>query len=155
MNCLGDRTRPSVPPGAARAWQEARPRALLLSGLGAVLTVARLLEASPAGLGTHRQLGLPPCVFHHVTGVPCPMCGATTAFAHAMHGEWGRALACHPVGAVACAACVALTLWLLACTVVRSMPDPVPPLARAARGKYWLPGLTLALMVQWAVRVWG
>ncbi len=45
------------------------------------LSVARWLSPDPAGFGTHEQLGLAPCTFFWLTNVPCPMCGATTAWA--------------------------------------------------------------------------
>ena len=32
-------------------------------------------------MGTHQQLGLPPCNFVTLTGYPCPACGMTTSFA--------------------------------------------------------------------------
>jgi hypothetical protein len=53
----------------------------LALGSGGILTVARWLEPSPAGHGTHLQLGLRPCSVLTWTGYPCPMCGATTTFA--------------------------------------------------------------------------
>lgn len=47
----------------------------------------------------HPQLGLPPCGFYTVTGVPCPTCGYTTAVSHVAHGQWIAALLAQPAGA--------------------------------------------------------
>lgn len=49
---------------------------------GVLLLVARSLDPDPTGMGTHRQLGLGGCAMLSTTGVPCPMCGMTTTFAH-------------------------------------------------------------------------
>jgi len=74
------------------------------AGLGAasVLALARTLEASAAGHGTHTQLGLPPCGFYSLTGVPCPACGLTTSFVHLAHGDWVSAALANPVGVPLC-----------------------------------------------------
>jgi len=69
--------------------------ALLASG---VLGVARLLVPNPSGVGTHTQLGLPGCGFLALTGLPCPACGLTTAFAHMADGELLHALHAHALG---------------------------------------------------------
>jgi hypothetical protein len=55
---------------------------------------------SPAGghMGTHRQLGLLPCGFVTMTGYPCPTCGMTTAFAHAVRGHIGESIRSQPAG---------------------------------------------------------
>ena len=81
-----------------------------------ILLVAFSLSASERGLGTHRQLGLPPCGFAVMTGFPCPTCGMTTAFAHMAHGRPLKAMRCQPAGgflalgtlvaALACSVCV-------------------------------------------------
>jgi len=65
----------------------------------AFVTAARL---TPAGthLGTHRQLGLPPCGFVVMTGLPCPTCGMTTAFSHAARGRLIAAARTQLAGAV-------------------------------------------------------
>ena len=64
----------------------------------AVLALAARLEPDPRGLGTHVQLGLPPCGFHALTGLPCPGCGLTTAFAHGIRGQWVEAASANPLG---------------------------------------------------------
>ena len=50
-------------------------------GSGLVLAIAIYLEPSEVGHGTHTQLGLGQCSFLTYSGLPCPMCGATTSFA--------------------------------------------------------------------------
>lgn len=75
-------------------WQQSPRRDLLLrdgiptSVVIIILGLARWLTPSPKLLGTHQQLGLPPCVFYVITGHLCPSCGATTSFSLLMHGQW-------------------------------------------------------------------
>lgn len=64
----------------------------------AVLGVARCLQPSAGGLGTHEQLGLAPCRFHVLTGIPCPSCGLTTCFAYAAHLQFQQAFLASPFG---------------------------------------------------------
>ena len=54
------------------------------------------LKPDPSLQGTHRQLGLPPCIFRLITGVPCPFCGATTSFALLARGRFHPALLANP-----------------------------------------------------------
>ena len=71
----------------------------LLSAFGvSVLGVARFLTPSPSGVGTHQQLGLPPCGFLVWLDWPCPACGLTTAFARTARLQWGPAFRAHPLG---------------------------------------------------------
>lgn len=51
------------------------------------LITARLLSPDPTGLGTHQQLGLPPCSMRFLLGIRCPACGMTTSWSHFMRGE--------------------------------------------------------------------
>jgi len=53
-----------------------------------LLAVAGLLEPSQEGMGTHQQLGLPPCAMRVVLGVRCPGCGMTTSWSHLVGGQW-------------------------------------------------------------------
>lgn len=68
---------------------------LLLTG---VLLVARVLTPDPSGVGTHLQLGLPPCGLMSWLGFRCPACGLTTSFAHMARLAFLPALRAHPLG---------------------------------------------------------
>jgi hypothetical protein len=68
--------------------------------IAVVLVTARLLSPAPSGIGTHEQLGLPPCIFHILTGHGCPGCGLTTAFAYMAQGDVSSALQANPTGVV-------------------------------------------------------
>ncbi len=70
----------------------------LISLSGAVLLVGRWLTPSPRGVGTHEQLGLPPCAWLHLTGIPCPSCGLTTSVAHAARLHFHEAFVTQPFG---------------------------------------------------------
>jgi hypothetical protein len=90
----------TVDPWLNGRWTAAnRPWAALVLGacLG-LLSVAAWLTPDPRGLGTHEQLGHPPCLTMMAWGVPCPTCGMCTAFAHAVRGEVLRAFHAQPAG---------------------------------------------------------
>lgn len=89
---------------------------LAVAGLGllAPLAVAGWLSPSPAGFGTHQQLGLPPCTFVWLFGVRCPSCGMTTSWSHAVRGQWLASLRSNAGGAALAAAAMAIAPWLLA-----------------------------------------
>ena len=73
---------PVMFPVSGRLWG-----AGLAAGAITLLVVAAWLHPDPSGAGTHTQLGLPPCGFYSMTGLPCPTCGMTTAFAFAVRGQ--------------------------------------------------------------------
>ena len=58
-----------------------------------LLAIASQLEPSASGLGTHQQLGLPPCSFRMLLGIRCPGCGMTTSWAYFVRGQWDASLA--------------------------------------------------------------
>jgi len=72
-------------------------------------------EGRPLLMETHRQLGLPPCTFRLVTGMPCPSCGMTTSFALLMHGELSASLKANAVGTLLALLCVLVIPWSLLC----------------------------------------
>lgn len=53
----------------------------------ALLAIAAVLKPDSSGLGTHQQLGLPPCAIRVSLGVRCPSCGMTTSWAHYVRGQ--------------------------------------------------------------------
>ena len=64
----------------------------------AILVIAHHLTPDPSGVGTHRELGLPPCYFLKLTGIICPSCGLTTSFAWMARGNFTAAFHAHPLG---------------------------------------------------------
>lgn len=81
-------------PSARARWVAAT---VLLSSVG-LLAIAAWVEPGGRQAGTHQQLGLPPCSALVVTGLPCPTCGMTTAFAYTVRGRWISALVAQPAG---------------------------------------------------------
>lgn len=66
----------------------------------ALLAVASWLKPAGSGLGTHQQLGLPPCGWIIAMNLPCPTCGMTTAFAAAANARPLAAFTAQPLGAL-------------------------------------------------------
>lgn len=87
----------------------------ILIALSAItLAIARALRPSANGYGTHQQLGLPPCAFFKLTGIPCPSCGLTTSFAHAARLHIYQAFVTQPFGLVAfCLTVLGIPLCIL------------------------------------------
>ena len=79
-----------------------------------LLAAAIVLTPSKEGMGTHQQLGLPPCTFLYVTGIPCPFCGMTTSWTHAAHGDLLASFVTQPMGLVLFLVDVAFAVVLLA-----------------------------------------
>jgi hypothetical protein len=66
----------------------------------AVFVVAARVHPDGYSMGSHQQLGLPPCAFVLMTGLPCPTCGMTTAYAYTIRGRVGSALHAQAAGFV-------------------------------------------------------
>jgi hypothetical protein len=135
---------PAVPSSEVRIdWTDRWVSALLAGGAGSVLAIARWLDPSPVGHGTHTQLGLTDCTFYVLSGVPCPMCGATTTFAlmtdlHILDGVLNQ-----PFAAV---------LWLL--TVVGfaiALAEALVPTGRWRRLASWIAPVEQRLAVLFLV----
>jgi hypothetical protein len=84
-------------------------------GLGLVFAVARWLDpyenGRPRLMETHLQLGLPPCNFRVLTGLPCPSCGMTTSFALLVRGDLANSLRANAVGTLLALFCLVVIPW--------------------------------------------
>lgn len=122
---------------------------LFATPLGVFVTAAQLTP-DPAGMGTHTQLGLPPCGFLAVTGVPCPGCGLTTCFAHMIRLQIWDAAGANLFG-------VALFLGSFAAMVVSAVGLfrglPVMDTLERLHIEKWAIALSLLAIGVWGVRV--
>ncbi|QDU31302.1 hypothetical protein ETAA8_64550 [Anatilimnocola aggregata] len=130
-------------------WQ----RALLLVvglALGCLLVTAALLPPSEYGMGTHQQLGLPPCSFVMWFDLRCPACGMTTSWAHLMRGQIIRSAVANTGGCLLGIFAALSTPWLLASAIRgRWLFGPLSP-----EVTLWVFGsIFLVTLVQWAWRI--
>jgi Protein of unknown function (DUF2752) len=114
------------------------------------LGLAAWLTPNTQGLGTHQQLGLPPCTMRLWAGMRCPSCGMTTSWAHLMHGDVMQAFRTNIGGALLALAALAYVPW---------------GLVSGVRGRWWLvtpnewivAAASIAVLIvtvtEWGVRV--
>jgi hypothetical protein len=112
--------------------------------------VAARLEPDLRGLGTHQQLGFPPCTVREAFGVPCPSCGMTTSFAHFVRGQFLQAAQANAAGLLLAVFCAVQIPWSLTIAItgrygfVYSLSEIL----------LWvLLTVTLAGLIQWAIRL--
>ncbi|MEM6689886.1 MAG: DUF2752 domain-containing protein [Planctomycetota bacterium] len=114
-----------------------------------LLVVARFLSPSPRGLGTHQQLGLPPCSLRVMLGIECPACGMTTSWSHFTRGQWIDALHANYAGVMLAAFFVAFcpfALWHL----LRDRRMPTATLPTCAVAVF---GMMFAMIFRWLCRI--
>lgn len=115
-----------------------------------VLATAAWLTPSAEGHGTHTQLGLPPCGFLLFTGLPCPGCGLTTAFAHMVRLEIVGAAMANPFGIpLVLVTALSIPISIVGLVRGRSVIDVLDRL----RFERWALALAVAGILVWAVRV--
>jgi len=87
-----------------------------------------------------------PCVFHAVSGLPCPLCGGTRAARAILHGDLPRALRLNVTALPALVALIGVG-FLCACEVLRgrALADWTALLQGNAR---WIP-LVIPLLLAW------
>jgi len=141
---------PSAPWSSRAALLSRVVWAVLFAVPTAVVVTAAMLTPSPAGHGTHTQLGLPPCGFLVFSGYPCPGCGLTTAFAHMVRLEVGGAWQANPFG-IALFLCTFAFIPLAAVGFVRGWPV-VATLDRIHAEKFAI-ALSLLSLTAWVARV--
>jgi hypothetical protein len=74
-------------------------------------------SGQPLRMETHRQLGLPPCTFKVISGLPCPSCGMTSSFSLLVRGDVKNSLHANAVGTALALVWAAAIPWLLVCGV--------------------------------------
>ncbi len=126
--------------------------ALLLAAAPLLLLgVASQLQPSDSGLGTHQQLGLPPCTLRVLTGIRCPACGMTTSWTHFAQGDWGQSIAVQPGGFL-------LALYGLAWSVTAGrvgLSGTMATWAAQRRLGIGLVAIGVVVLVDWGRDVWG
>jgi hypothetical protein len=100
-----------------------------------VLAVATTITPSPAGFGTHTDMGFPACNFLAVTGLPCPSCGMTTSFAWFVRGNVLASLYVQPAGTLLAAA-AGMMFW--AGVYIAATGKPVYRLLARLPGPYYV-----------------
>jgi hypothetical protein len=68
---------------------------------------------------THTQLGLPPCTFYQLTGIPCPSCGMSTSFALLVRANPLDSMRANWVGTALAIFCVLFIPWSVVSVVRR------------------------------------
>lgn len=114
--------------------------AYLLSA-GAILAGCVFLHYYPPA-----ALHLPPCVFHEITGLYCPGCGAARALHHMMNFEFATALRCNAFFVTA----LPVLAYLFAARCFKAIAQarlPVPILSGCAS---WT--LTAVVLAWWIAR---
>ncbi|MFN2465565.1 MAG: DUF2752 domain-containing protein [Candidatus Dormibacteria bacterium] len=123
-----------------------RQEPLVAAGGVGVLATAWVLP----GLWARGVQPIPQCIFHQLTGQPCPMCGATRSFAAMAHGNIGGAVHVYPLGPLMFAALVVAVLYSIAVLLtgrrVQVLMDD-----RLYRGLVLLAGAML--LVNWMAKI--
>ena len=83
-------------------------------------------QPNRAGMGTHQQLGLPPCTFDTIFGIRCPTCGMTTSWSHLMHGDLAASWSANPGGTCLAVATMLGAAWAIA-AAARGVASPQLP----------------------------
>ncbi len=107
----------------------------------AILTGCTLLHFYPPNV-----LHLPPCVFHEVTGLYCPGCGAARALHHLMNLEFAAAAHCNLLFVVA----VPFLIYVFAVKGLRALGMSSGPELRLSLRASW--ALTVIVIAWWIVR---
>ncbi len=95
-------------------------------GLMSLLLLASWLQPNSSGMGTHRQLGLPPCTFLMLFGIRCPSCGMTTSWSYFMRGNLSQAWATNAGGACLAALAMVGGSWSLWAAIRGNLPPTLP-----------------------------
>lgn len=118
-----------------------------LSGLG----LARTLSPNASGLGTHQQLGLPPCSMRLLFGIRCPGCGMTTSWAHFMRGNWRESAAISLGGFLF----AIFAIWIAYLGLRTAWTAQLPSTQTQQFIAFSAAGIFVVALLQWIQRLWG
>ncbi len=127
---------------------------LLFFGLGlfVLLGTAAWLKPDPygLGLGTHEQLGLPPCGFREYFGIRCPSCGMTTSWSYLVRGRVLSALASNTGGTLLGVLALLAAPWMVISALRGKwfLGIPSEPLVLSALGAF-----VVVTLADWLVRL--
>jgi hypothetical protein len=95
--------------------------------------------------------GIPCCLFHETTGIPCPFCGLTRSFVSVSHGRFADAFLYNFVGPPLYAG---FLLGALAQFLPRQRRDPTQPVRRPGKRESRI-GLAVAaaFLLAWAAKL--
>jgi uncharacterized protein DUF2752 len=132
VNQGSSHARPTEPGPPARAWRPGSvPEQLGVAGLGAA-------GAAVAYQAVLRGEGLwLPCPLRTLTGVPCPLCGMTTAATGLASGDLGAALAANPFVLLLAGFTLVMAV-LMAARALGRVPPPAQWPASRRRQSYWV-----------------
>lgn len=111
------------PPRLGRAnWWVRGGLVLIACALATVFFIATRVkpydqDGNPLRMASHQSLGMPPCRFKDMTGMPCPSCGMTTSFAHLVRGDVWNSVRANWVGTGLAVFCALLIPWCLVSAV--------------------------------------
>lgn len=116
-----------------------------------LLGTAAVLKPSAAGLGTHQQLGLPPCSLRQIARIRCPSCGMTTSWSHMVRGQVVEAFQANSGGALLALAAAVGGPWSIASGLLGRWLGGTP-------NEWTFAGISVGIMVitliDWGVRLW-
>ncbi len=116
-----------------------------------LLVLASRLEPNSAGLGTHQQLGLPPCSMRVMMGIRCPGCGMTTSWAHFTRGQWASSFQVNSGGFLLAIYSLAFAFVALGCC----MSGNFPSLTTQRVFVVGLLAVAAVTLVDWTIRLAG
>jgi len=122
----------------------------VLTGVVALLGLARWLDPVRLETPGHGYFFLQPCGFLRSTGYPCPTCYMTRSFVYLMHGHPVRAFLIQPFGALLC-----VFVMYLGVGAVRVLVTGRPwwPVWAAWPRRYLFLGIIAAFIGSWIFRL--
>ena len=148
----GLRLAPAESPAKKSAFSVRVWSAFIFGICAGMLSVGFALTPNNKGVGTHHQLGLPPCGFLTATGIPCPTCGCTTAVSNFAHGRLISSFTTQPFGFLVglLAACV-VPLSLIGMATGRWLGPT--PFWLSWHWRWWVYGGLMYLLVAWIFKI--